>query len=108
MKIKTKDLKKIFGLIIEKLNFEGVESVELADKDYYWLIGSPGWTYFEKQEKPEVGSLVDDWGSLKKLLTEKDRPTTYVDFDRVAAILRFISEKQNPVENEYGSVDEAN
>ncbi len=98
MKISTKDLEEIFNLIIEKLHSEGIGSVELGEKDFYWLVGSPEWTNFDKTIKPEVGSLKDDWTSLKKLLTKQGRPTTFVDFDRVAAILRFISENQNPVQ----------
>ena len=101
MKIKTKELEKIFNLLIKKLHFEGVESVELGENDFYWLIGPPEWTDFNKVAvEPEVGSPIDDWKSLRKLLTDKDRPTMYVDFDRVAAILRFISEDQNPVDEE--------
>ena len=98
MKISTNDLEKIFSLIIKKLHLDGVDSVGLGDKDFYWLISSPEWTDLDKKAKPKVGSLIDDWKSLKKLFSEKDRPTTYVDFDRVAAILRFISEEQNPIE----------
>ncbi len=97
MIIRVSDLEKIFDLIIKKLQFEGVESIDLGGIDFYWEVDSSDWTNFGKKvEASVVGSLRDDVKSLKELLKDKDRPTTYVDFDRVAAVLRFISEKQNP------------
>ena len=42
------------------------------------------------------GSLVDDLESLELLVENPKRPCTYVDLDRAAAVLRYVSEKMNP------------
>jgi hypothetical protein len=93
--IYVKDLEKIFGLIIKKLNFEGFEKIEI-NSDFYNYIPTDKWDSFEN-DIFETGSLLDDLESLERLANNPDRPCTYVDFDRVAAILRAISEKNNPV-----------
>jgi hypothetical protein len=100
--INTDEIESVFNLLIKKLHLEGIKSIEIENKDYYWLIGSPEWTDMEKVAEPEVGSLTDDWDSLKKTITG-DRIVTYIDFDRLASILRAISEELNPVDGKKGS-----
>jgi hypothetical protein len=59
--------------------------------DEYWVIGSSDWTNFAKQPEVSVGSLSDDWTELQRLL--KDEMPTAVDFDRLAAVLRAVSDQ---------------
>ncbi|WP_157951128.1 hypothetical protein [Cyanothece sp. BG0011] len=58
---------------------------------------SDEWDNFNSDSPPDaaVGSLVDDWESLQKILTQ-EHIVTYVDYDRFASILRAISETIMP------------
>jgi hypothetical protein len=91
----TKDLAKIFTLIIGKLEFEQLEKIEISS-DLYRYISTENWESFEKNEV-DVGSLFDDLDSLKLLIADPKRPVTYVDFDRAASVLRAISQIKNPL-----------
>jgi len=95
MKVQTAQLDIIFKKLISKLNELGIDSVEL-DQDYYLLISSTDWTKVgESNPEPVTGSLIDDWESLEKIATD-EHPLMFVDFDRLASILRAVSEKINP------------
>lgn len=91
--IKLDDLKVIFNLIIEKLEFEEIKTINV-ENDAYRYIPTDSWNIFEKDEI-ELGSLFDDVNELKQLVTNDEHPCTFVDFDRLAFLLRFISEKFN-------------
>ena len=54
---------------------------------------SDEWEDFKSNSppKPDVGSLVDDWNSLEKIL-KKEEIVTYLDYERFASILRAVSE----------------
>jgi hypothetical protein len=94
MEIKTTDLEFFFKKIIEKLKEENIEIVDIAS-DEYLLISTDEWENFEQDVEPIIGSLEDD--SYRLLNTKKgDVPFTYVDFDRVASLLRAISQEINP------------
>lgn len=96
--IKVNDLKKLFQMIIEQLKIlEGVDEIDV-DKDMYRFVPTDKWQSFEQQ--PLIGSLFDDVDELKKLLSDTDRVISYVDFDRIASVLKYISEKLNPVGEE--------
>ncbi|MBA3673947.1 MAG: hypothetical protein H0W75_03165 [Chitinophagaceae bacterium] len=83
-----------FKKIIEKLKEENIEIVDIAS-DEYLLISTDEWENFEQDVEPIIGSLEDD--SYRLLNTKKgDVPFTYVDFDRVASLLRAISQEINP------------
>ena len=88
-------LEKAFEQIMTKLKSEEVEKIQLTD-DYYKFIPTDEWSNVEK-DVILVGSLFDDIDSLHKVLNESNRVFTYVDFDRIASILRAISETLNPV-----------
>ena len=95
MKIQTVQLDIIFKKVITKLKELEIDSVEL-DQDYYLLIDSSDWKKVgEPNPEPVTGSLIDDWDSLKKVATD-EHPLMFVDFDRLASILRAMSEKINP------------
>jgi len=61
----------------------------------YWSIPADKWTSFN-QPQANLGSLKDNIESLILLANDLERPCTYVDFDRTAAVLKAISEKNNP------------
>ena len=101
-KIKISELKKLFDKVIEKLELEYGNDAELElNTSIYRLIPTDKWDEFIKPEDwhsaSEIaqGDLQDDMTELKKLLTE-DRITTFVDFDRLASVLREISQNENP------------
>ena len=95
--INIQHLEIFFTSIIRKLKAENVSKV-MIDTDLYNKIPANNWSIYNKPEEVMViGSLFDDLDNLEKLITDNTRPFTYVDFDRVAAILNIISEKQNPI-----------
>jgi hypothetical protein len=93
--IEVESLRKIFDLIIKKLEDEGYKAVEV-DTDLYRQIPADKWDSFE-EETIVTGSLYDDIACLQLLLKDPDRPCTYVDFDRTASVLRAISQANNPI-----------
>lgn len=97
MKISIKELKLCFNQILDKLIEDNVDTVEL-ETDYYRLIPTNKWDNFDYDGAPieHVGSLHDDIESLKKMINDPEIPCTYVDFDRLASVLRAISQENNP------------
>jgi len=103
--IKVSELKILFDKIIEKLETEYGKEAELElETIIYRLIPTEKWDKFDKPEdwfsatENSQGDLQDDLMELRKLITEKDRIATFVDFDRLASILRGISQVENPVD----------
>ncbi|PQJ80239.1 hypothetical protein [Polaribacter porphyrae] len=95
MEITIQELQIIFQKIIEKL--EGSENYSIKVKtDIYKLISTDNWDDFN-QTNFDTHSLIDDIRELKKLVKDKNRPTTYVDFDRLSSLLREISQIKNPI-----------
>ena len=94
--IYRKDLKNLFDRIIAKLEFENVNSISL-ETDYYRIIPTDKWSSFTDNEII-LASLKDDIDSLILLLRDPNRPCTFVDFDRLASVLRAISQELNPPE----------
>ena len=104
--IKVSELKTLFKRVIEKLETEYSSDAEMELKTIICrLIPTEKWNKFEKPEDwfsaSEImqGDLQDDIMELKKLTTDKDRIVTFVDFDRLASILREISQVENPLED---------
>ena len=103
--IKVSELKILFERIIEKLETEYSSDAEMELKTIiYRLIPTEKWDKFEKPEDwfsaSEImqGDLQDDIMELKRLTTDKDKIATFVDFDRLASVLREISQVENPIE----------
>lgn len=103
--IKVSELKILFEKIIDKLETEYDNEAELElNTLIYRLIPTEKWDKFDKPEdwfsasEISQGDLQDDLTELRKLITEKDRIATFVDFDRLASILREISQVENPVD----------
>ena len=67
------------------------------------MISTQKWDKFEKSEdwssasEINLGDLDDDIEMLTKLAEDETRICTYVDFDRVASLLREISQVNNPI-----------
>ena len=103
--IKVSELKILFDKIIDKLETEYGKETELELKTItYRLISSNKWNKFEKPEDwfsaSEIvqGNLEDDVMELMKLISDDKRIATFVDFDRLASVLREISEVEKPVD----------
>jgi hypothetical protein len=95
-KIYIADLKQAFARIISKLQDENCNPIELPG-DLYRFIPTDKWDRFDVVTVEE-GSLYDDLKEIESLARDDERPCTYVDFDRVASLLRALSQKNNPVE----------
>ena len=96
-KINVDVLRRAFSKIIDKLNYEKIEEIKF-DYDLYRIIPTDKWKIdFSGKDFSETGSLVDDLKAIEQLVTDEDHICTYVDFDRVASLLRAISEERNPV-----------
>ena len=93
--ITIKMLGSAFSEILNKLKFDNISHIELTE-DLYRIIPTDAWQKFE-EDITVIGSLNDDFDSLEKALSNKEIFLTYVDFDRTASLLRYISEKINPV-----------
>lgn len=85
--IQREELRQLFERMLERLG----EETNL-EADYYLSIPADEWEEFEDSSEPVVGSLHDDWSELRQVI-EEDRLFTAVDFDRLAAILKAISEE---------------
>lgn len=96
MDIKINDLERILVKIAEHLHSMKVNSIKI-EKDSYLIIGSDAWyNVFNDGIKPDIGSLNDDWLSVKKNILEREIVTS-VDLDRLASILRAVSQQFNPI-----------
>ena len=95
-KLKIKELEELFKLVVNKLSInENLREIEI-DQDMYRFIPADNWQSFDKE--PLIGSLHDDIQELKETLANPDRDLSYVDFNRIASVMNYISEKLNPVE----------
>lgn len=97
MKINVDLLEKALTRIIEKLKFENINEIELPH-DLYQIIPTDQWQISNNEAKILTGSLVEDLEEVNKLVQNPNSVCTYVDFDRIASILRIISQIQNPPE----------
>jgi hypothetical protein len=94
-KINIEILEIAFKKILEKLKADNILEVSFQN-DLYRIIPTDEWeVYKENNAIVEIGSLYDDVECVEKLAFNNERPCTYVDFDRVASVLRMISEVQN-------------
>ncbi len=104
--IKVSELKTLFKRVIEKLETEYSPDAEMElNTIIYRLIPTEKWSKFDKPEdwfsasEIDQGDLQDDVMELKKLISDDERIATFVDFDRLASILREISQVENPIED---------
>ena len=91
--ITKRQILQILEKVTKRIEDENFDSLDIDD-DWYHFIPTNTWKNMEHDI--HIGSLFDDINSLKLLIKDDKRPCTYVDFDRVASLLRFISEENNP------------
>ena len=77
------------------LKEEGITEIDF-NVDYYRLIPTDEWENYT-EDITVIGSLDDDIASLKSHITGEDDFMPFVDLDRIASILRAISQKYNPI-----------
>ncbi len=90
--MKVDDLEACLSQLFSMVRARGVQAIDLRQLDYYWRVGSPEWLDMHHDPKLVVGSLWDDALELKNLLADPDRASA-VDLDRVAALLRVLSDQ---------------
>ena len=83
-------------LLLNKLENEQFSSIKI-DSDFYWNISSDESFELSVTPDPIVGSLSEDIAQLKRTIDE-GAMVTYADFDRIASVLKFISERRAPTE----------
>lgn len=88
------DLIKIINICVTRITLEGVSHLTI-ETDLYQFIPTDKWNDFQDDFSYAVGSLKDDWESLQKLIEDPLRVSS-VDLDRLASILRAISEELMP------------
>lgn len=94
MRISVEEIEQVFHRLIEKIKEDKIQFLDI-ETDYYWIITSADWDNFASEPTIAVGSLIDDWDSLQKVLRD-ECITTYLDYERFASILRAISETITP------------
>ena len=88
------EIEILFRLIIDKLKSDDFSEI-VPRIDEYWIITSDEWDNFKEPPVPAVGSLNEDIAYLKRAL-EENLVSSYSDFDRLATVLRAISEIEAP------------
>jgi hypothetical protein len=92
--ITVREIQVLFEMIITKLKTDKLDKL-IFDLDEYWIILSHDWGNFSIDPKPAVGSLNEDVKYLKQSLKEGEI-YSYSNLDRIASVLRAISEQQAP------------
>lgn len=93
-KITIDQLGTLFANLIDHLKRMEVQEISF-DEDLYWVISSEEMTVFDKPPDLMVGSLKDDITFLKTLLDEKYE-TEFLELERLASVLRFLSKSYSP------------
>ncbi|WP_400190414.1 hypothetical protein [Hymenobacter sp. B81] len=92
------ELEILFRQALTYLRANSLDSQFSLDTDYYALLPTDKWEDMENLAKPEVviGSLVDDVTELQRVATQTI-PFTSVDLDRLASVLRALSQSISPI-----------
>lgn len=93
--LSIEEIKGLFNLVIEKLRGENT-LVFSFDNDEYWNVVGSDMTDFSQTPDLSVGSLYDDINYLKRSLQENTM-VSYSDLDRLAAVLKSISNIEAPL-----------
>lgn len=88
--IKIEEIEILLAKTIKKLKEEKHKEFSFG-YDEYWIITTDEWNKFDAEPKPAVGSLNDDINFLKSVIKE-DLSISYLELERLASILRAISE----------------
>ncbi|MBD2181644.1 hypothetical protein H6S82_21410 [Planktothrix sp. FACHB-1355] len=95
IQISVDEMEQFFKRLIQRIKDDKIDFIDV-ETDYYWIINSDVWDNFDVTPDISVGSLIDDWNSLQKVLTS-EQMVTYLDYDRFASILRALSETISPL-----------
>lgn len=89
MKISINDLKGLCEKVLTRAESSGLKEIEV-DVDYYRVLDD---IYDLDIEKPKliIGSFIDDWESLQKVLYDKNPPTT-LDLERLGNVIKIIGD----------------
>jgi hypothetical protein len=81
---------QLFGRIAAAYTDLGVTGAHIGDPDQYLAIATDEMfdIHAIATAQPIVGSVIDDWSELLKLLADPDRPATVVDLERLGNVLR--------------------
>lgn len=91
MKMNLDEIEACVSMLLQHARLRGVSYVDSARYDLYWKILSDDWVDLTKEPTVATGSLHDDIGELRNLLSEPSRASV-VDMDRVASILCLLSQ----------------
>lgn len=89
MKISVNDLKYLCEKILTSAQKSGLKEIDV-NVDYYRVLAN---IYDLDIENPDlmIGSFMDDWKSLQKILTCKNQPTT-LDLERLGNVIKIIGD----------------
>lgn len=92
MKVNLLELGKMVQCIINRAIESGIEEIDI-DVDYYWVVASSDLVNFQTENhKINVGSFIDDYENLEKLVKSNREPSV-VDFDRIANVIKIVGEE---------------
>lgn len=95
--IEITELRILMQMIIGQLEQKKISEYNFQF-DEYWTITQGEWLDFQKAPEPGVGSIVDDIHYLKETIKDNSR-FSFIDFDRIATLLKAISGIESPVQN---------
>lgn len=101
MIVTIQELEILFKLVINKLKKDRLTAIKF-DIDEYWIITTDQWDSLEEIPNPVLSSLKEDVEYLKRTIVDNEI-FTYSDFDRLASVLRLISERQAPINSNDAS-----
>jgi len=92
MKIPINDLEVLCEKILNKPKQSGLKEIEV-NVDYYRIFDNP---YDLDVENPNlmIGSFIDDWESLQKILHDKN-PATTLDLERLGNVIKIIGDSMH-------------
>lgn len=89
--ISLNELELLFKVVLENLERSKIRELSFDD-DNYWNVPTEDMNSFPAQPELEVGSLYDDISFLKSLLKE-DYQTDFLELERLASLLKYMSKK---------------
>jgi len=91
MKIETKELRRIFNVLLDHLESAGQDSFD-PPWDFYWEVAKDDlYNPYSEPGQLSLGQLADDWGELVKIVNQDMPPVGYA-LVWLSAILRAVGE----------------
>lgn len=100
MEIKLDDVKTMVDILVNKAKDQGISVIKL--NDYYWSFPADERENMTEKDPPSpvVGSLVDDWESIMKVINGIN-PPSIIDFERIGNILISVGESIHKSDKTY-------